>query len=155
MKYIFLLIPLLLDGFFSIIISSKSYFIPLLTVTTIFIIYPYYKKKEKSYFLTTMILGLLYDLLYTNLLFFNAILFLIISYVTKCINKNFTQSIIKTPIYIALIIIIYEVLTGIILFTYRVIPITPSKLLIKISHSLLLNIIYGEILYLIIRKSKK
>ena len=152
MLKILLIIPLLLDGIISNYVKTNSYFLPLLTVTTIFIIYPLYKKKEKNYFVLTILLGIIYDLLYTNLLLFNAILFFIIGILSKYIHKNFTKSVLKIIIYISIIIICYESITAILLFTYKVVPITISKIIRKISYSLLLNITYGEILYFIIKR---
>ena len=152
---IIMIVSILLDGlltnYLPYLVNDLSLFTPLLTVTSIFIIYPFYKKKEKKFFITIFILGIIYDLLYTNLLFFNAILFLIIGLVTRFINKNYELSFIKIIIYISLIISVYEISTGLILFIYNMVPITIYKVIYKISHSLILNIIYIELLYLIIK----
>ena len=67
MPIILIILSLLLDGYLSTIISSSSYFLPLLTLTTIYLIYPKYSKKIRSYKLIVIIVGLIYDLLYTNL----------------------------------------------------------------------------------------
>ena len=48
-------------------------------------------------------------------------------------------------------IILYEALTGLVLFTYHVVPITVYKVWYKIIHSLLLNVIYVEIVYWILK----
>ena len=58
---------------------------------------------------------------------------------------------IKLLIYIVLVITIYEVLTASILLVFNIVPITFYKVIYKISHSLILNIIYGELLYLVIK----
>ena len=155
MSKVLILISLLLDGILSIYLKNNSYFLPLLTITTIYNIYPKYKKKEKNYFIMNIISGIIYDLLYTNLLFFNAILFFIIGLISKYIHKNFINNIFIQIIYIAIIIISYELLTTLILHTFKVIPITIPKIIYKITHSLLLNIIYGEILYLVLNQKHK
>lgn len=152
---IILIISLLLDGILSnylpYLVNDLSLFTPLLTLVSIFLIYPFFKKKEISYFIIVFLLGIIYDLLYTNLLFFNAVLFLCIAIITMYIYKNLEVNATKLIIYLIIIITAYESLTGLILFIYNIVPVTIPKVLYKITHSLLLNIIYGELLYGIIK----
>jgi len=156
---IILIISFTLDGiltnFLPYLVNDLSLFTPLLTLVSIFIIYPFYRKKQKNYFITIIILGILYDLFYTNLLLFNASLFTIIGFITKYIYKNFKINYIRIIIYIILIITIYESLTAIILLILNLVPITLNNVIYKITHSIILNIIYTEILYLIINKLPK
>ena len=151
---IVLIISILLDGiitnFLPFLVNDLSIFTPLLTVVSIFIIYPFYRKHEKKYFIILFILGIIYDLLYTNLLFFNGILFLGIGLLSKYLYKNYEVTPLRLIIYTIIIIVSYESLTGLILFMFRVVPVTFYKVWYKIIHSLLLNIIYIEIVYLII-----
>ena len=56
---------------------------------------------------------------------------------------------------IILMIVIYESVTVLIILVFRLVPVTFTKLLYKISHSLILNIIYGEILYYILNNLPK
>ena len=53
-------------------------------------------------------------------------------------------------IYISLIIVIYESLSCFIFLIFNLVPVTLYKLLYKISHSLILNIIYALVVYTII-----
>ena len=151
---IILLISIILDGilsnFLPFLVNDLSLFTPMLTVIAIFMIYPFFRKKEKKYFITIFIVGMIYDLLYTNLVFFNGVLFLIIGFISLEIYKNFEISYLKLIIYLILIISAYEILTGIILLVFNMVPVTLYKVLYKITHSLILNIIYGELIYLII-----
>jgi len=152
---IILILSILLDGiltnFLPYLVNDLSLFTPLLTVVSIFIIYPFYRKNEKKYFITLFILGIIYDLLYTNLLFFNGVLFILIGFISKYINKNYEITPIRLILYTIIIIVSYESLTGLILFIFRVVPVTLYKVWYKIIHSLLLNIIYVELIYLIIK----
>jgi len=149
-----ILISLILDGvltnYLPYLVNDLSLLTPLLTIVSIFLVYPFYRKKEKKYYITSFIIGMFYDLLYTNLLFFNAILFLIIALITKYIYKNFEISYLKIILYLIVIISLYEILTAGIILLFNLVPITFYKVFYKISHSLLLNVIYGEALYLII-----
>lgn len=155
MTIILITLSLLLDGILPLYINNTSYLIPLLTVTTLFIIYPLYKNKSNNYLITTIFIGILYDLLYTNLLFFHGIIFLTLGIIVKYIYKNYKQTFIRNIIYIVLLITTYELLTSLILFILRIVPVTISKITYKITHSLLINVIYAETLYLVLLKRKK
>lgn len=156
---IILLISIILDGiltnYLPYLVNDLSLFTPLLTVVSIFILYPLNRKKETKFFILMFIVGIIYDLLYTNLLFLNGLLFFLIAFISKIIYKNFETSYFKLIIYTILIIVIYESLYAGILFIYRVVPITIYKLFYKISHTLILNIIYTELLYFIIKHLPK
>lgn len=152
-KYLIIIISLILDGILSnfLPVINLSYFTPLLTLTSIFIVYPFYIKDEYKYYITSFVVGIIYDLLYTNLLFFNGIIFVLIAFVVRIIYKNLNISFLKNILYIILIIIVYESSTALIFMIFKLVPITLSKVVYKITHSLLLNIIYGELIYLILK----
>ena len=146
MSLIFLAIALRLDGILSAKIPSSSFFLPLLTLTTLFLIYPRYQKKSKKYFCLLITTGLIYDLLYTNLLFFHALIFLFLGLLIKYIYKNCHQNIFKHILYLIFIIAIYEITISSILFIFQTTTITISKLIYEIVQSLLLNIMYALLL---------
>lgn len=150
---IILIISFILDGILTNFLPyiDLSLFTPLLTLTSIFLVYPFFKKKEVKYFIIVAIVGILYDLFYTNLLFFNCFLFLLIGYITKLIYKNLEISPIKIILYIIGIISVYEIVTALIILILNLVPVTISKVFYKITHSLLLNIIYAEVIYLILK----
>lgn len=156
---VIILISIILDGiltnYLPYLVNDLSLFTPLLTVVSIFILYPLNRKKETKFFILMFIVGIIYDLLYTNLLFLNGLLFVLIAFISKIIYKNFETSYFKLIIYTILIIVIYESVYAGILFIYRVVPITIYKLFYKISHTLILNIIYTELLYFIIKHLPK
>jgi len=151
---IIIIFSLLFDGlltnYLPYLVNDLSLFTPLFTVTILFLIYPFYRKKPKVYLITAFITGFIYDSFYTNLLFFNAIIFLIISIISMYIYKNFEVSYLRLIIYIILIITFYESITGLILFIFRIVPVTLTKVIYKITHSLIINILYGELIFLIL-----
>ena len=134
--------------------NSLSLFTPLIVPVTIYLIYPFYKKKEKKYIVTTIILGLIYDLRFTNLLFFNAILFLSISLITIYINKNFRVNLLSNTLFTILVIIIYEVTEGLLFYIYGVTTINIREVIYYITHSLITNVIYTTIIYFFIKSDK-
>lgn len=156
---IILIVSFLLDGiltnFLPYLVNDLSYFTPMFTITSIFLIYPFYRKKERNYYIILFVLGLLYDLFYTNLLFFHGSLFVILGFISYLFQKNFGLGYLKNILFVLLIISSYEVLTVLFLMLYNMVPITIYKLIYKISHSLLLNIIYADLIYFIVKMIPK
>lgn len=152
---IILIVSLLLDGiltnYLSYMVSDLSIFTPLLTVTSLVIICPLFYKDTKKYYIYSFIIGFIYDLFYTNLLFFNGLIFLLLAIIISKVYKVFGTGYIKVLIGIIITIVLYESLTvcGIILF--NLVPVTLDKLVYKITHSLLLNIVYGELLLVVLK----
>lgn len=151
---IIITLSLILDGILSNIfpytVNNLSLFTPLLTLISIYLIYPFYKKKENKYILTIFLTGIIYDLLYTNLIFYSAIIFTIIGIISKYIYKHYEINYLNIIIQIILIVTIYELLNALIIILFNLVPMSISRLFYKITHSLLLNIIYSELLLLII-----
>ena len=152
---IILVISVYLDGFLTLFLpylpNNLSLFTPMLTLVSLLLIYPLYRKKEKHYFITIFIVGLIYDLLYTNLLFYDSIIFTLFGLIITNIYKNLDVSHIKLSLYIIFLIILYEVILGLFIIIFNLVPITLTKIIYKITHSILLNIIYGEVVYTIIK----
>lgn len=151
---IIVIVSLLLDGIISNFvpyqIGNLSLFTPALTLISIIIVKPFYYHKDKKYLILAFIIGIIYDLLYTNLLFFNGLLFLFMAYINVKLYKYISIDYLKLIIYISLLITTYEITSSIIFIIYNLVPINISKIIYKISHTLILNILYGELLYLII-----
>ena len=82
---IILVISFVLDGllsnFLPYMVGDLSLFTPMLTIVSLIIIYHFFTKKKNNYFIICFIVGLIYDFMYTNLLFYNAILFLVLGLV--------------------------------------------------------------------------
>lgn len=156
-------ISLILDGiltnYLPFLPNNLSLFTPLLTITSLVLIYPFYRKQENNYYITLFITGIIYDLFYTNLLFFHAVIFLILGVIIKWIYKNYEMTPIRIIIYISIIIICYEFLEGFILYIFQIVPVSIEKILYKIKHSLIINLVWGEVIYgilsIYIKKTKK
>ena len=112
-KYVIIsLLVIILDGLIVYYIPSYfnqlNYFYPMLTVSLI----PFlYKGKNNYYYKYVFVLGIIYDLLYSNIFLFNALIFLIISKIASKIllfvKNNFL-------IYLLLIIINIFIYDGIV-----------------------------------------
>ena len=152
---IIIIISLLLDGmvtnYLPYLVNNLSPLTPLLTITSLVVIYPFYKKKIKTYYTLAFFLGLLYDLMYTNLFLTNSAIFLILSIIIKNIYKNFNTNGFRILLYITFIICIYEIILAGAFLLFNIVPVTFQALSYKIINSLLLNLLYGQLLYNIIR----
>lgn len=130
--------------------GDLSIFTSLFVPITIYLIYPFYKNQELKYYIESFIIGIVYDLIFTNLLFFDGVIFLIISLVSVKIYKNFIVDKYKNIMYVFLIIILYEFLVASIFLIFNLVPICFYDFVYKISHTLLINVVYGFLLYEII-----
>lgn len=130
--------------------GDLSIFTSLFVPITIYLIYPFYKNQELKYYIESFIIGIIYDLIFTNLLFFDGVIFLIISLVSVKIYKNFIVDKYKNIMYVFLIIILYEFLVASIFLIFNLVPICFYDFVYKISHTLLINAVYGFLLYEII-----
>ena len=152
---IIIIVSMYFDGLLTNILpyipNDLSLVTPMLTIVSLILIYPFYKKKERKYFITVFIVGMIYDLLYTNLLFFDSLVFLFFGIIIKFIYNNLYVSHIKLSLYIILLIAFYELIMTVFILIFDLVPITPQELLYKITHSLLLKILYGVIVFGIIR----
>lgn len=155
LSIIIIAISLFVDGLLTLYLpylpGNLSLFTPMTTIVSLLLIYPLYRKKEKTYFITIFIVGLIYDLLYTNLLFYDAIIFLLFGLIIKKIYKELDVNHFKVSLYIVFLIVLYEVLLAVFIRILNLVPITIPELIYKISHSLLFNMLYGELLFLIIK----
>lgn len=151
MIYIIIFLSLILDG---IISNISSILIPLFTLLSLIIIKPYYKI-NKNYLILSFILGILYDIAYTDLLYINAILFLLIGYFIIFITKRLKDNIFNVTIISILTIIYYRTLSYLtyIISTKDIFNI--NILFKSIYSSIIINIIYIIICYIITSKTSK
>ena len=142
-----LLIIVILFSFFleSFITNIFSTIIPFFVIGMIVIISRFNIEDKKKY-ITVFILGIIYDLLYTNLLFIHGFIFLLILYISNTILKE-SNNLIKMlfTYYIVTIVYILLQLIYMIIYTNIYIP----YVLIKIVKSTYINSIYFIISYII------
>ena len=147
---IILVISFFLDGilsnFLPYMVGDLSFFTPMLTITSLVVIYPFFTKHKKTYFIICFVTGIIYDFMYTNLLFYNAILFFGVGLLTMLLYRYIRYTWISLLLFIFLGIVGYECMNALVILIFQLVPMTFYRLLCKIIHSLL----YGEVIYLII-----
>ena len=146
-------IVLLLDGV--IVYLIPSYFnnlnilYPMLTISLI----PYLLNNNiKDFYKFSFILGIIYDLLYSNIFLFNAFLFLLLSKIDVKILKYLKNNLLTYLFLIIINIIIYDLILFILVYITNYQTITLMDYLYKIENSIILNIIFGIFYYFILKK---
>ena len=76
---------------------------------------------------------------------------MLIGLITIFIYKNYNVGYIRVVIYTIILIFFYESITGLLFYIFNLVPITLEGILYKIYHSIILNIIYVELLFIIIK----
>lgn len=146
---IVLILSFILESKLSLYLNG-TYFSVLLVVSTLSLIYPFYYKNEKKYFITVFITGFLYDIIFTNTFLFNAIIFLILGIIIKKISIYLMNNIFGTIIMNILVIITFLLLSyiGLLIGNYHELNfLIFTKIL---SKNIIANVIYSGILYLIL-----
>lgn len=151
MIYIVVIISFLLDSFVSLLINSNSLLMPVFSLLSLVIIYPYIKKEDYlKYFITCAVTGILYDIIYTNTLFLNLGLFILLGLCVKLIFNIFSNNLLSNALTSIVIIILYRMSTYFILIIGGYLDYSFLKLLESIYSSIIVNLIYIIIFYLVI-----
>lgn len=139
----------LLDGILSRYILPTSLFLPLFTIVSLVIIYPYFNNNNLKYFRYVAIIGLLYDITYLNTLFFNFFIFVIIGFVVGLFNYLLSNNLCTSIIMSIITIILYRIINYLFVVIFKNYSFDFMDLLESIYSSLILNIIYCIIIYII------
>ena len=147
-----LIISFILDSIVSNFISLDSLFFPLFTLMALIIIYPYFNNNRQKYFGVCLVTGICYDLIYSNTIIIHGMLFLLIGFIITRLNLIISNNSINVGIMAIVCIVIYRFLA------YGLLLITAStsfewfSLLKSIYSSLILNILYVILIYIITDK---
>jgi len=137
-----------MDGSLSKYISSNSLFLPLFTIVSLVIIYPYFNNNNFRYFKYISILGLLYDIAYMNLIFYNFFIFIILGFINIFVKYLLSHRLYINILITIILIIIYRFI-NFIFINITTGNVSTIELFKSIYSSLILNIIYCIIIYLI------
>jgi rod shape-determining protein MreD len=132
--------------------TVNSLFVPLFTLISLIIIYPFLFCYKKDYYILCFILGLLYDISYTSTIFLNAFIFLLIGFIIVKLNLFITNNKFNVIILSIFIILIYRIITYIVLIMIGYLKFNINDLINSILNSIIINIIYSYFLFIIIDK---
>ena len=128
--------------------NKLNYFYPMLTISFI----PFICLNKKSFYILTIIIGIIYDLLYSNIFLYNVILFIILISLDKKIKNYFKDSLMLFILLALLNIVIYDTIGFLLTIITSYQSITIYDLFYKINHSILLNIMSVFVLWFLLKK---
>ena len=140
----------LLEGIVSNIVGiTSTWLVPLFSIVSLIIIYPYFNHEEENFLKVCFAVGLFYDLVYTDTLVINACIFTLIGFFIRWLSSWMSNHAISVLFITFLTIFVYRILMYLILIVVGFLPFDLNTLVTSITSSLLLNLIYAEVLYLI------
>lgn len=118
--------------------NALSFFYPMLTISLLSLLYHYYPLKK--YYRICFIIGFIYDLLYSSIFLYHALLFLLLAKINSKVYKIFKPNFLVKIFLVIINIIIYDTICFMIIKFSHYMTVDIIDLFYKISHSLLLNI---------------
>lgn len=147
-QIVIVLISFFLDGLLSNLTKFSSLLYPLLSLLSLVVIYPYYRKKDiKKYYINSLVLGLCYDILYTHTLFLNMLFFLFLAILIKMLYNILTNNFYSTIFISFFLIICYRLFTYLLLLATGYVRSDIEIFFRSIYSSLIINIIYLLLCY--------
>lgn len=139
--YIKIAISFILEILLSTFLNQNSYFLP------VFVFFATIEeatkiKSLKRSLLFSFIVGIIYDVVMTNTYFFNAVIFLVITWIMKNYNKYVNKNRITFLLYFLLQLFLYRFITYLVLVIIQYKPISFSLFIKSILSSILLNLVF-------------
>ena len=147
-------LSIILDIIISKYVSNDSLFIPLFTIISLIIIYPYFHKPYK-YFKYCANLGILYDIAYTNTLFYNFFIFILLGFIISFFYYLFSNTLNITILISIITIVSYRIINLLFFIIFKKIDFNFDIFLKSIYSSLIINIIYCILGYILTKKYSK
>ncbi len=149
--YAIFILSFLLDGLLSIYSEFDWPFITFFSVIALVLVYPYFLHHDKNYFKACLILGIAYDLIYTNTIFFNMLLFLLLGVIIKKMYDYFTNNILNSILINLIVILFYLLCSYFILILIGYLPLDISLIIDNLLSIIIINNIYFILIYLVVR----
>ena len=149
---IIIFISFILDLYLSLYSQLIFNFIPLFTIVSLLIIYPFYYKNNNYYYKICLITGLLYDLLFTNTLILNMLLFLFMGLIISALYNNKENNILYGLLFNSFILLSYHLSIIIILILINYLSFSFLSIMSELLSVLIINNLYYIFIYLLINK---
>ena len=155
MVYFFIIFSFLFESAFSNLVNMNGILLPLFLLTSLVILYPYFNNKKVTFIITCLVCGLIYDISFADSIFINTISFSICSIITVLGYNYINYNIFNSNFLNILIITLYRIISYLLLCIVDYIKFNEATLIKGIYNSLIINLIYGIVLYFIAEKSSK
>lgn len=144
-----IIISFILEGVFTNLVDLNSLLLPLFTITSLTILYPYFNNNRNKFIVTCAMVGFFYDIIYTDSLFVNTFSFLIVGIAIIIIYNYISMNLVNINVLNIVIIIIFKIVSYMLLCIIGYLYFKSSVLIKGIYSSIIINVIYGIGLYLI------
>ena len=145
-----LLISFILEGIISNVIPLDSLFIPMFSAVALLVTYPLFNDNKIKFLIYSGSLGLLYDLTYTTTPFINTFTFLITALIITLICKVITLNKLNLILIVIFTVLFHETVTYLLLCLFRYRIFNDMTLITGLYSSIISNVIYSYIVYIII-----
>ncbi len=128
---------------------KNSIFLPLIILTSVIVLRPYFKKVN-YYYIFCFIMGFLYDLVYTGNYFMSSAFFLIIGLLICFVSANMPNNIFVSIFEVIVSISLYRLMSFIFMFFNGIVSFSWNLLFKSIYCSLIINVVYCVFIYFIL-----
>ena len=142
-----IILSFILEGLFSNLISHNSLLMPLFSLISLLVLWPYFNCNNKRFIIVSIIVGLFYDIIYTDSIFVNTFMFLLLSIFIIKINEYVNYNLLNMCLLSIVSICLYRILSYLLLCMVGYLNFDEIILIRGIYRSLIINIIYSIILY--------
>lgn len=127
-----------------------SIFLPLIILTSLILVEPFFKGNSNRYYIYCFLVGFLYDFVYTGNYFMDAGLFLLVGIMACIISFYMPNNFLVFMLKLFFLIIIYRLCSFIFFSLNGIVDFSFGVLFKCLYSSLILNVVYGIILYFIL-----
>jgi len=148
-------LDILLVNIFRFTGYNISYFYPMFTISSVVYISNYYLHyNRKNYYFIVLLISIIYDTLSVNNLIITIPLFLLIAYLNIKLRKNFKTNLFNNIIFLIISILIYDLGFHLLLVLVKYQELNLVRLFYKFTHSLIINVIYIIVMFLVLKRKK-
>ena len=152
---IHMIISFFLDGFISNYISTDiinpSYLRTIYSVVSLVVIFNYFENKTKYLYLL-VVLGILFDIVYTNTFLVNIVIFFVIYLFLSIIDYYLPNNLFTINLKSLISVAIYHIMSYLILLLAHYHNYNSRILSLILTRSIIMTVIYTTISYLVIKK---
>ena len=159
MKFLLVIISIILDIVFNNVFFSSanniSYFYPMFTISCVVYLSNFYSNaNRKNYYVLVLFIAIIYDVFVINNLLISISLFIVIAIINMKLKNFLSNNLINNIIRLIISIVCYDLLFNLLLVIvgYQVFNI--SRIIYKVTHSLIINVIYLSIMFLVLKDKK-
>lgn len=153
MILIFTIISFYLEALFSSFLNFQSFFC-LFVLVNLVLVYPFFKDNNR-YWQYCLVVGFFYDVIFMNTLFLNIGLFLLLGWLIVKINYYLINNVYSVVYIVLIIVFLYLLLSNLLLVFLGQLDFNLARIFWQFYDTILLNIIYAVIFFLILEKLSK